>query len=102
MGYTKRYRELDNLPGVGDGEKEFYLDDASGYISRYELLAVKLPEDKICRRCGRPACWIVGRIDHFLCLRCRDDWWDFTSEPGHQINNRMSNWEKLFQVFLKN
>ena len=41
------------------------------------------------------------RAHHRLCLRCRDDWSDFTDEPEHQINKGRSNWEALFQEFIR-
>ena len=104
-GYQKPYTDL--------GTDYHYLDDASGYVSRYDNLAHKLPPDKLCERCFRQACWAPrtlvnkdGEYDwtgphHLLCLRCRDDWSDFVEEPEHRINNRMSNWEVLFREFLR-
>jgi len=108
MGYGERFTGLDMLEGVGKDEKEFYLQDASGYVSEYGYLAVKLPEDKLCERCGRPACHVTHIVypydwsqpHHLLCLRCRDDWKDYTNSPDHRINRRMTNWEKLFTEFI--
>lgn len=100
-----RYRSLDDLDGVGDGEKEFYTHDASGYKSRHEYLAVKLPLDKLCERCGRPACFVTkqswpydwSKPHHLLCLRCRDDWMDYNDDGGLTLRN----WEERFGRFLK-
>ena len=97
-GYQKRYTGFDGMKG---DKKEHYLDDASGYVSgRY--LAVKLDPSVKCDRCDRWACHIMGGKDeHRLCLRCRDNWCDFTEQPKIKKHFSLRTWHKYYSQFLE-
>ncbi|MBA7468386.1 hypothetical protein ES707_03634 [subsurface metagenome] len=96
-GYKKKCHAFDSL----DKNDPHYLDDASGYISCHSFLAVKLDPPVKCDRCDRQACWTAGKNDeHHLCLRCRDNWWDFMHQPENYEFFSLRTWGKYYREFL--
>ncbi len=104
------YQEKDKIPGYNelklDEGKEFYFRDASGYKSRHNIVAEKMPLDVKCERCGKPACSAYGLTSggepkHVSCLQCADEWTDFRRKPEYQDRLGLKEWENLWKEFCE-